>query len=477
MSKSDFFVVFTIALAITALFSEKNRKFRLMKFSLLNWAESLIVFMIMHFFVWSEEWTCWRKTMFDINWCPLPSTYAYILFIFLLIWFIWKIGFAEFPKSNHPKLIKEYMHLLGVKDIDTLKNLFEKYHLKNMVQFYEKYEMLKREREKKMEEETKKDIAQCKKELEECKTKISQNDEELISKKRKLEIELAALTMEDRWDSEIQNEFIQELEKFRNSDPSFALSNELNEKIIRNKDFISGVVDIDPFFFCPFIKYYNEKNDEFVNSILSALIKKKEHHFFKEINQGSKMVFLTGYPLNSENFPILNSLFENANIAVANSVWFPMGEEAMLELKDELQKEMSFLRYEKPDNDYSEDAMFSNTTIYVAINFFKIMESCCLLQGIEDDDWILYYMFFTDLLLKNMRIENLKNNDKVQAYFLIKKMVINLGGLNGLALIKDNETHKKLLNHCATQMIRKIEQTDRLESIVKNELIEGLKLN
>ena len=86
-------------------------------------------------------------------------------------------------------------------------------------------------------------------------------------------------------------------------------------------------------------------------------------------------------------------------------------------------------------------------------------------------------MFFTDLLLKNMRIENLKNNDKVQAYFLIKKMVINLGGLNGLALIKGNETHKKLLNHCATQMIRKIEQTDRLESIVKNELIEGLKLN
>ena len=75
-----------------------------------------------------------------------------------------------------------------------------------------------------------------------------------------------------------------------------------------------------------------------------------------------------------------------------------------------------------------------------------------------------------------MKIENLKNNDKVQAYFLIKKMVINLGGLNGLALMKGNKTHKKILNHCATQMIKKIEQTDRLISNVKNELIEELKL-
>ena len=400
MSKSDFFVVITIALAIVALFSEKNKKFHLMKFSVFNWIISVIIFLIIHLLVWSEKWTCWHETVFDIYWCPLPSTYAYVMFIALLIWFIWKIGFAEFPKNNHPKLLKEYMHLLGVKDINTLKNLLERYHLKKLIHYYEKYDELKRERENKMTEKTKKDIAQCKKELEECETKILQDDEGLVSKKQKLEIELATLTMENKWDPVIQNEFIQELEKIRNSDPSFALSNELNEKIIKNKDFISGVVDIDPFFFCPFIKYYNEKNDEFVNSILITLIRKKEHHFFKEINHGSKMVFLTGYPLNSDEFPILNSLFENANIAVANSVWIPMGEEAILELKDELQKEMSFLRYEKPDNDYSEDAMFSNTTIYVAINFFEIMESCCLLQGIDDDDWILYYMFFTDLLLK-----------------------------------------------------------------------------
>ena len=345
-----------------------------------------------------------------------------------------------------------------------------------MIQFYEKCDVLKREKEKKMKEKTKKDIVECKKELEKCKTSASQNEDELISRKKELEIKMAALTMEDRWDPVIQNEYIQELEKNRNSDPSFALSNELNEKIIKNRDFISGVVDIDSFFFCPFIKYYNEKNDEFVNSVLSVLIKKKEPHFFKEINLGSERPFLFGYPLNSDEFPILNSLFENASIAVVNSVWYPMGEEALLELKDEMQKDVSFLRYEKPDNDYSEYAMFSNTTIYVAINFFEIMESCCLLQGIEEDDWILYYAFFTELLLKNMKIENLKNNDKIQAYFLIKKMVINLGGLNDLASMKNNEIHKRILKHCATQMINKIEQSDRLTSIAKSELIEGLEL-
>lgn len=72
---------------------------------------------------------------------------------------------------------------------------------------------------------------------------------------------------------------------------------------------------------------------------------------------------------------------------------------------------------------------------------------------------------------------NQQNNHKTCAYYLIKEMVIHLGGdLLSLAIRKQNEVHKGLIINCINEMKRRIEDTKKLNSFGKTELVEGLQV-
>ena len=491
MSKSDFFVIITIALAIVALFSERNRKFYLLKFSKVEWIVISFFFAGVHFFVWSEEWTFWRGSVVDIPSCPLPTTWAYLLFVIILIYIVHKLCQGKFPECNYESLLREYLNLLAIKDIPFLSKLVSKYHFSAVIEYYESFIRLKVECKNKMVERKREQVAECKADMKICDDSISKlkkkkdlSDSEkdslmgLLEEKSHLEMEFDALNLDEEISyPDIQKKYLNDLNKLQLSDKNNKFAIDIIEQIIRNEDFISSVVDFNPIFFCPLIKYQVEIDEFFLNTILKYLIKKKNIQFFKEVNKAVKCGFTNGSPLNHFEYPILYSFLENINIASNNFIWLSVGEEALLELREEITKDPSYLRTEMPDNDYSKDSLFSNSKIFIAINFFDVMESSFLLQESESDDWILYYSFFTEYLLKNLKSGNLQNNHKTCAYYLIKQMVIHLcGDLWSLATEKQNNFHKDLIINCINAIKRQIENTKKLNSIGKIELLEDLQI-
>jgi len=490
MSKSDFFVVITIILAIVALFSEHNRKFHLMKFSLVNKIVGTFIFIIIHLFVWSEKWTCWKGSIFDIYWCPLPSTYAYILFILLLLFFIWKIGFAAFPLENHPKLLKEYIRLLGEGKISLLASLIEKYHFKSILSFLGNRNELKKKERQEMNQRQNEAI----KILEEKKAQKQKNEKTMESHvvtEDNLDIQEAALRLGEIWYPDIHNNYIVALSNQKKDNPQYQLAEDIFEKVVRNKRFISYVVSYNPIYFCPFIYLMNEKNDEFVKDVLEALMKGKIDKFFEEVSELYKFEIDGSFSIDQDDFPLLSSLFADPNIAFVNSVWFPIAEEALIELREEKEKDVSYLHYEKPDNEYSTNTLYSKSKIFVAILFLDCMGKFFIFDSKIEFCWDVYYANFTRMLLdimkplnRSVRITVEKDsyeeepdagclNEKTIAFDLIKKIIESINDMHDVA-VERNSPYTSFFENCKSRQIEIISNTDKLCASTKEELIADL---
>ncbi|MBQ7080244.1 MAG: hypothetical protein IJM92_11440 [Fibrobacter sp.] len=161
---------------------------------------------------------------------------------------------------------------------------------------------------------------------------------------------------------------------------------------------------------------------------------------------------------------------------IANSLWYPVGEEAILELREESQKE-SYLRYEKPDNDYNEDSLFTVSKTFVAINFLNIMTSCVLLQKRDENVWVDYYVFFVKLLLECIDESRKNTAAKTLAYFFIQKICCCLNELLALAVKMNCETNRFLVNNQMNQIKDVIHDTSKLTDADKGNIVDSLRIN
>lgn len=490
MSKSDFFVVITIILAIVALFSEQNRKFHLMKFSKRNKMAAGVLLLIIHLFVWSEKWTCWKGTVFDIYWFPLPSTYAYVLFILLLFFFIWKIGFAAFPLENHPKLLNDYIRLLGDDKISLLASLIDKYHIKDILSFLKEKNNLRKGESQKMKEEQNKQLNEVKEKK--SRQKEMSQSEANYETEEDLEMQQYILENDELWYNYIHNDYIDNLNNLKKKYPQYQLSDDIFEKIIKSKDFIKHVVNFNPIYFCPFIKLMDEKNDEFINDILEALMKKKDEKFFNEVNKLREFEIDDGFVIDQNEFPLLHAVFSNPDIAIKNSVWYSVCEEALIELREEKENKVSYLLYEEPDNDYSQKTLLSKSKIVVAIHFLEIMGTLFLIHERFEGCWGVYYENYTRMLLEIMCSRNescdvcLKgenaetpvseySNKRTIAFYLIENIIESICDLYKLST-KKKSNYIQLFENCKKRQIDVISKTDKLSLSEKEELIEKLEL-
>ena len=189
MSKSDFFVVITIVLAIVALFSEQNRKYILYKFSCLERLALICFLVVIHILVWSNErfwwkgsWTdihiieeksaLFRKTVtffnIDLDVFPTPSTYAYIVFLFVLVLVCLNIKYGSFSKRYLDNLVDDYKILADENKMERLYNLIKRYHSEDLLSYLEKKNSLIKKRDdanKKINEEEKRILDEEKKKI------------------------------------------------------------------------------------------------------------------------------------------------------------------------------------------------------------------------------------------------------------------------------------------------------------------------
>lgn len=297
----------------------------------------------------------------------------------------------------------------------------------------------------------------------------------MLSKKKKWlkEKEMSFLSLKDFGLSNIYVD--QECdEKIRKVQEKYSFAYKAFEEFIENELFVEKTINIQPTFFCQIISIMvNREKEEFVRRVLRFLFEKNNSLFFKEVNAAEKIAFDSGCCF-GDSYKILNSFLDDINVAVKNSIWRSIAEPTIVHLRNEMLNSNSYLLRGKPDNDDTESICFSDSKVWIAICFFDILMNCAIKDGIDDNVWISYYSDFTELLLKCMKKSNVANNEKTQAYYLIKKMVINLKNLTRYAEKQKNERQIELLNFCKKDMSAHIKGANVLKPSIRLKLINAL---
>lgn len=373
MTISDLLTLLGIILAIIAFISEKNRGFVFLKFSNRSKGLLIFVFIFLHFLL-SYQWFCDRfdfLSVFYVSWLPASSAWAYIIAISTLVWAVYKIFWASFPLDNRESLMKYYNNLIKRNEIMFLSELVENYHLNNITDY------LKSENQV-----------------------IPQN----------------------------QLGFFERNTVSPAKSNSQIFGNNVFMRVILNDKFIAVTSDEYPHLFSEIIIHLNTENTkqvEFVNHFLKILTLKKNSSFFNEIRNNQNYEEFNSYRIETER-PILYSLFYDINVAKLNNVWKGIGEQAIVELHNEIKSNYSLLRDEENESD--EDTLWS-FRITIAISFFDIMVRRAIVKGCQDHMWMFYYKIFIELLLDNMSEYDALNPDKnkdSRNYDLVETIVSNM---------------------------------------------------
>lgn len=135
MQLSDLISIVGVLLAIIAFINENERLFIWNKFSKTDIILIIVSFAFIHyllFFEWFKGNLSVLKT-FSFSNFPSPNTWAYLVSLGLLIWILYKIFIAGFPKVNNTKVLEFYDFLLNKKEYDLFFNLIKKYNFTSLV--------------------------------------------------------------------------------------------------------------------------------------------------------------------------------------------------------------------------------------------------------------------------------------------------------------------------------------------------------
>lgn len=134
MSVSDLLSLTGIFLAIIAFLDNSERKFILNKFSSHDFFFILLYFILVNYLIFYDWWSKQLDFLsyFEFINYPSASTWAYFISITLIVWFLYKILYASFPKKNKDKVLQFYNYLLARKEYHKLFNYLEKYDFKKL---------------------------------------------------------------------------------------------------------------------------------------------------------------------------------------------------------------------------------------------------------------------------------------------------------------------------------------------------------
>lgn len=425
MESSDFLTLLGISVAVWAIIPNKERQFIRLFFSKFDLLIILILTMFIHYLM-AFNWIL-------INWFPgleifileksiSSNVWAYMIAIGVLFYSIIKVSFGFFSKSRSKDLIELYTALIKEDEIDILISNIKKYHLKDIRFFLKSLSHLPHKEGIDIvmnNNETEHDIEYKK----------------LLKNKRSL---FAALV----YSHVIQNESF--ILKSANKYPDFF--SEVFKGMETEETANSSMVKL-------FIELiYEEKNSVFIQEL-------------RKINENNAAIIEQDKNI---EIPIISSLFIHTKVAVANDVWYPVGEKAIISLKyDNLQKEFLLQKYDS----YLENEIW-NQKIYIAIVYFNYMVRETIYRDSDYHMWLYYFKSFTESIIK-YSIEKKQSKCKTFAHHLIEVQVTIL--LEWLDLCKELRTNNRIIDivKCLGSIIALICKTkdNKLEKSFKIDLL------
>ncbi len=141
-------------------------------------------------------------------------------------------------------------------------------------------------------------------------------------------------------------------------------------------------------------KFFRE---EFVELYIDALLSHKTGIFYSELANTCNRTGLYRYEIPSES-RLLHFLFAYARTAYKLQVWRPVGEFMLREL-DQLARAPETDPYNRA---YTEEEAFQReSSLFAGVQFFEIMVSEALFQGIEWHMWLYYATYIVRKIVRN----------------------------------------------------------------------------
>jgi hypothetical protein len=338
MHLSDILTVLSILVAVIALLSEDRREIIFRKFDIWNWVGIVFTIIIIHI-VLAFEWFLGHipaLTIFTYDGFPTPGVWAYLFTLCLLIYLFVKIMYGKYPLSNLDKVIAAYQSMLFRNKSDELINAIQKYHLKDLIHYFDEYNRIDR---------------------------------------------VYPGQSRDRWQSVDHIAEFQKAENLKRSQlkallnrASFAYAKNVYQSILVNERFIRMVCDNSPSFYAEIIRKLNTDslaNPNLVQTFYKYLIQSNNELLKQELRSIRRRDVGLQYDI-SDEYPLLHALAGNLDITIHNDAWKAFGDAAIEELKNQLAKPDTILTtepYLHPD----EDPEIWNTATKKAIVFFDIV--------------------------------------------------------------------------------------------------------
>ncbi|MBW7892375.1 MAG: hypothetical protein H3C48_15385 [Chitinophagaceae bacterium] len=303
MTISDIITLVSLAIAIIAILSEKNRNHLLFKFHIVDYILFLLCFGLINYFVFYESFFTRGLYISQLytNWgLKNPKNYAYLISIGILIYFFYKIWYAFYPYSKLQRVMSFYSRLIENNEIPFLLDIIDRYHKIDIIKAVEQTK----------DYDTKDDIRQLRFHKETSKEKVKRRLNEVIK-----------FLFPYSW----QNRKIYGVNVLYN--------------ILNDHAFMVLASNQRPYLFADIFSHFKKsKRDgfpkELVNLFLSELIHQKQFWLKRELQDSQNHD--TGQPeWFFENNRILAALIQDLSVADVNEVWRPFGEAAIHEIEDE----------------------------------------------------------------------------------------------------------------------------------------------
>ncbi len=173
-------------------------------------------------------------------------------------------------------------------------------------------------------------------------------------------------------------------------------SKEILRMLFRSEDLVRYVAKTEPHFAINLLGVNYYARNDFAESYFTELISDTGSALYEEMRNNLNCSSQEGYWFPEHN-RILHFLFADAETANSLSVYRPVGEFVLRNLRaDESRQYIQYLN-QKPEG--FEDERFKDRT-YAGIFFFDLMVTAAAHQGIEWHMWLHYFYYFVERLDK-----------------------------------------------------------------------------
>lgn len=384
MTISDIITLVSLAIAIVAILSEKNRKHLLLKFNIVDYFLFATCFLLINYFVFYENFynngIYIPQLYFRDFGLHDPKKYAYIISIISLIYFFYKIWHAFYPYSKIKEVRRFYGQLIENDETTFLWDLIDRYHKTDIIRV--------------IEETT--DYNPDSNWLEHSFHRFP-----FIELLEKMYVRVAQFIFPNSWFN-------------RRAYGVYVLNDVLN-----NPAFIVLSSNKQAYLFAEIFAHFKKSKrrvipKELVNSFLTELLQYKNFWLKKELQQSQDNDFGQPQWFYHDN-KILSALLQDLSVSDVNQVYQPFGNTAVEEIEEERTK-----GYEsKMFQEFRENQFLWEYKTYLSIQFLKILVIEALVNKYSKGYLWFYYIDITDAILKTFKTFPPNNIEEVKTVYLV----------------------------------------------------------